>query len=142
MQQAATPAPAARRRRRWPLLAAVLALVVLRRRRRRPRSERAAAPEPTVPAVEGRPASVEPLLHRPAAAPLPGRPRLAGVHGGSVPHAAVAGLTTELPLPAGRLVVGRDPGSDVRLDHPTVSPRHALLEVEPTGGCTSATSAR
>ncbi len=66
-----------------------------------------------------------------AAGPLPGRPRLAPVHAGSLPHGAA--VLTEVLLPAGSLVVGRADDADVRLDDPTVSPRHALLEVDPDG---------
>ena len=64
---------------------------------------------------------------------VPGRPRLAPVHGGAVRHDDLGSLRTEIPLPAGRAVIGRDPGADVRFDHESVSPRHALLETHADG---------
>src|SRR5579859_5745722 len=38
-----------------------------------------------------------------------------------------------VPLGAGPVSIGRSPGSGVRLDHPTVSRQHCLLDVDPTG---------
>ncbi|MCU1692710.1 MAG: hypothetical protein JWM64_1801 [Frankiales bacterium] len=116
-------------------LSVLVALVLLRARRRRA-ARRSAGPAPTVPAVEGRTSGVEPVRVPGPSVPVPGRPRLAPVHAGSVPHDAVGAVLTELVLPPGRLVVGRADDADVRLDDPTVSPRHALLEVGHDGAVT------
>lgn len=127
-----------RRRRGVLLLLVLLAAGLLRRRHRaEPAGGGDLEPElaPTRPVQEGRTSSVRPVLSARAAAPsgLPGRPRLAAVHGGTLPHAAVAAEPGELPLASGQLVVGRAPDADVRLDDPTVSPRHAVLSVAPDG---------
>ncbi len=85
-------------------------------------------------ATEGALSGVVPsAVPAPGAVRVPGRPRLSPVHAGSVAHTAVVGLRTEIPLPVGRHVVGRSPDADVRLDDPSVSPRHVLLEVSPDG---------
>lgn len=132
------PAPAAprprRRGRRLALLAVLGLLLALRRRRSRDRpAQEQARPAPTVPAVPGRTAPATPVPGpRAASGPAaPGSPRLAPVHGGTVPHGTP--VMTALPLSVGRLVLGRDEAADLRLDHPSVSPRHALLEVAPDG---------
>lgn len=66
---------------------------------------------------------------------LPGRPRLVLPAGGTVEHGspAAAGVEREVLLTAGSFVIGRDRGADLRLQDPTVSPRHVLLEVASGG---------
>jgi DNA-binding NtrC family response regulator len=42
------------------------------------------------------------------------------------------GVVTVLPLPAsGSVTIGREEGNDIRIDHPSVSRRHALLHLDP-----------
>lgn len=77
-----------------------------------------------------RPVPAPPVAVAPA--PLPGRPRLVKVIGGSLRHGEDPG-PIELLLPAGRLVVGRAKDADVHLDDLSVSPRHALLTLDPEG---------
>lgn len=62
---------------------------------------------------------------------LHGRPRLILPAGGSARHGTpqAAGIDREVMLPAGTFVIGRDKHADLRLDDPTVSPRHVSLEV-------------
>lgn len=108
--------------------------------RRRPSPSAATQPEddglaPAVRAVPGRTGRTElepsrALQHD--GRPLPGRPRLAPVLGGSLRHAD-DDLPDELPLPVGEHVVGRAPDADLRIAHPTVSLRHVLLRVQPDG---------
>lgn len=67
-------------------------------------------------------------------APLPppeGRPRLTFPAGGTARYGtpAAAGVAQEVLLPGGRFVIGRGKDCDLRLDDPTVSPRHLALEV-------------
>jgi hypothetical protein len=66
---------------------------------------------------------------------LPGRPRLVVPAGGTVQHGtpAAAGVEREVLLTPGSFVIGRDRTADLRLQDPTVSPRHVLLEVPPDG---------
>ncbi len=114
-------------------------LVVLTlRRRSSPAATDAAADDglaPAVPAVPGRAGRTELAPSRALQAEgrrLPGHPRIAPVLGGSLRHADDE-LPDEVPLPTGDHVVGRAPDADLRIDHPTVSPRHALLRVRPDG---------
>ncbi|MFN2524270.1 MAG: FHA domain-containing protein [Mycobacteriales bacterium] len=80
------------------------------------------------------------LFRRAAAPPAPpappptapeGRPRLTFPAGGSARHGtpAATGEAGEVVLPGGRFVIGRGKDCDLRLDDPTVSPRHLALEV-------------
>ncbi len=77
-------------------------------------------------------------LRRPTTAPvplpepLPGRPRLVAVIGGSMPHGAPV-QPHETELREGRQVLGRDRDADVHLADLTVSPRHALVEADHEG---------
>lgn len=136
--------PSTTRRRLWGTTAGLLLLGWWWRRRSRPRGD-----DGVPPAVLARPGRVAPVPPVPAdgavatgRAPAgpgrpdgtapPGRPRLAPVHGGSVRHGEP--VMTELALRAGCFVLGRDRAAELRVDHPSVSPRHALLEVEPDGG--------
>lgn len=68
-----------------------------------------------------------------APAALPGRPRLVEVAGGSLPHGHLDAEPAEVLLPLGRTLVGRVRDADLRLSDTSVSPRHALLAVEPDG---------
>jgi hypothetical protein len=63
--------------------------------------------------------------------PLPGRPRLTLAAGGTARHGTprAAGIDREVMLREGTFVVGRDKDADLRLQDPTVSPRHIILEV-------------
>ncbi len=67
--------------------------------------------------------------------PLPGRPRLVLPNGGTARwgSAAAAGLEREVLLRPGLLVVGRGEDADLRLDDTSVSPRHAMIEVDEDG---------
>lgn len=138
------PAPRPRRRRGRRLLVVVLLVagaVVLRRRGRRGAEDTwhtSGQPEvePTVAAVPGRTTVAQPLPspRLRAAEPLPGRPRLLPVLEQSLPHDTVdADELDGLVLPAGRTVIGRAPDADLRLEDPSVSPHHALLEAAPDG---------
>jgi hypothetical protein len=62
---------------------------------------------------------------------LPGRPRLVVAAGGTARHGTPrsAGIDREVMLRPGTFVVGRDKDADLRLQDPTVSPRHLTLEV-------------
>jgi hypothetical protein len=75
--------------------------------------------------VAGAPAVVQ----RPSL--LPGRPRLTLAAGGTARHGTprAAGIDREVILRAGTFVVGRDREADLRLEDPTVSPRHVTLQV-------------
>jgi hypothetical protein len=64
--------------------------------------------------------------------PLPGRPRLVAVFGGSLPHGD-AHDAPELVLHEGRHVLGRARDVDVRFTDATVSPRHAVVEADREG---------
>jgi hypothetical protein len=66
---------------------------------------------------------------------LPGRPRLVLPAGGTVEHGspAAAGVEREVLLTPGSFVIGRDRDADLRLQDPTVSPRHVLLDVSSDG---------
>lgn len=118
----------------------VLAVLVVLASRRRSSAGAAAPPEdhglaPAVQAVHGRTSRTELTPSRALQRDgrlLPGRPRLAPVLGGSLRHADDE-LPDELPLPVGEHVVGRALDADLRIAHPTVSPRHVLLRVEPDG---------
>ncbi len=102
---ATRPRPRTRRRRRRLLPLVLLGLTVRALRRR--------APEPPAP-------------------PLPGRPRLTRVVGGSRPHGGPP-EPAEVLLGRGRTVVGRARDADLHLADPTVSPRHALVEADAEG---------
>ena len=77
-------------------------------------------------------------LRRPAPAParveqpLPGRPRLVAVVGGSMPH-GTPGQPHEIELHEGRQTLGRDRDADVHLADLTISPRHAVVEADHAG---------
>lgn len=62
---------------------------------------------------------------------LPGRPRLTLAAGGTAKQGTprAAGVDREVLLRPGTFVVGRDKEADLRLEDPTVSPRHITLEV-------------
>lgn len=64
--------------------------------------------------------------------PLPGRPRLVPVLGGTVRHGEPV-EPDETVLHAGRQVLGRARDADVHLGDMTVSPRHALVEADGEG---------
>ncbi|MCU1591503.1 MAG: hypothetical protein JWP11_2759 [Frankiales bacterium] len=66
---------------------------------------------------------------------LPGRPRLVLPAGGTARQGSprAAGIDREVQLPVGTFVIGRDQGADLRLQDPTVSPRHVELEVTADG---------
>ena len=68
----------------------------------------------------------------PPAQPLPGRPRLVSVLGGSVRHDGQI-EPAETLVQEGRSVLGRARDADVRLADLTVSPRHALLQADREG---------
>lgn len=65
-------------------------------------------------------------------APLPGRPRLVAVLGGSLPHGG-GSAAPELVLHEGRHVLGRARDVDVHFADTTVSPRHAVVEADRHG---------
>lgn len=65
-------------------------------------------------------------------APLPGRPRLVEVLGGTVGHGEAPEAPERL-LRRGRTVVGRSRDADLRVLEETVSPRHAALDVDAEG---------
>jgi S-DNA-T family DNA segregation ATPase FtsK/SpoIIIE len=67
----------------------------------------------------------------PLPTPVPSGPLELRLVGGLVGGPAV-------PLHPGPLVVGRSPDADVVIDAPTVSARHARIEVAPSGACTIA----
>ena len=75
------------------------------------------------------PAPEEPA---PPPAPLPGRPRLVTVLGGTLRHGDPV-EPDETVLCEGRQVLGRDKHADVHLRDLTVSPRHALIEADRAG---------
>jgi ABC-type multidrug transport system ATPase subunit len=54
---------------------------------------------------------------------------------GGLPMILLRGEPTDRIEFSGELVVGRDPGADVVLNHPSVSRRHAELKALPGGGC-------
>ena len=69
---------------------------------------------------------------------VPGRPRFvlpAGSAQGTVAHGspAASGVEQQVPLRAGRTVVGRGHEADLRLTDPTVSPVHAEVLVRDDG---------
>lgn len=68
----------------------------------------------------------------PAPEPLPGRPRLVQVIGGSMPHGHTD-QPDESVLREGRQVLGRARDADVHLADLSVSPRHALVEADREG---------
>ena len=64
-------------------------------------------------------------------------------HGTVGRHLAVTGgleAGTTLPLPVGRHRIGRDDASDIHLPEHSVSRRHAVITVSPTGHITSSMS--
>ncbi len=71
-------------------------------------------------------------VRTPQLRPLPGRPRLVAVLGGSLPHGERP-RAPELLLHEGRQVIGRQKDVDVHLGDTTVSPRHAVVEADRYG---------
>ena len=65
-------------------------------------------------------------------APLPGRPRLVEVLGGTLNHGEAAEAPERL-LRRGRTVVGRSRDADLRVLEETVSPRHAAFDTDGDG---------